>query len=219
VPRCKTPRWSLGASALVALAVAGCGAAADQPKLHNASEKHLLSLVAHARVDASSHDGGAVHAALGEFVSDVKTLKTSGQLSGAVAGRLDRAARATAAQAARQLHPATAANGATRASTVTTATRTTDPATTTQAADPATTTAPAANPMPPHGPPPGAANAQPQGNPCAGVPGVSLPGHGHGDGHAHGHKGWWRIVQSDGAGGVPNACIQWLKSLIGGGGD
>jgi hypothetical protein len=217
VPRWKTPRWSLGASALVALAVAGCGAAADQPKLHSASEKHLLSLVAHARVEASSHDGGAVHAALGEFVSDVKTLKTSGQLSGAVAGRLDRAARATAAQAARQLHPATAAKGASGTSTVTTATQTTDPAATTQAADPATTTSPAANPTPPHGPPPGAANDQPQGNRCYGVPRASLPGHGHGP--AHGHKGWWRIVQSNGAGGVPNACIQWLKSLIGGGGD
>ena len=91
-------------SALVALAVAGCGAAGNQQKLHLTSEKRLLSLVARARVDASRHNGTAVHAVLGEFVSEVDTLRTSGQLSHATANNLTGEARATAGAASRQLH-------------------------------------------------------------------------------------------------------------------
>jgi hypothetical protein len=105
VPRCNQPRWSLGALALVALSMAGCGAAAERSRasLHPAAERQLLSLVARARADASDHNGRAVRTVLGEFVSDVRTLRSSGQLSRTTATNLDRVARVTEAQAAKQL--------------------------------------------------------------------------------------------------------------------
>jgi hypothetical protein len=213
VPRCKTPRWSLGGLALVALVVAGCGAASSQQRasLHTSGEKRLLSLVARARVDASKHDGTAVHAVLGEFVSEVRTLNTSGQLSGTTAGKLDRAARLTAAQAQQQLHPAAAADTATQ----------TTPAmqtTTVSTPDPETTTSPtpAATPTPgattgPSGPPSPAANTPAQNG--QGDDQSGPPGQGHG--HAYGHRyaddgsGWWGILSN------------WINSQNhgGGGGD
>jgi hypothetical protein len=211
VPCYKTPRWSLGALALVAVVVAGCGAARSQQNasLHASGEKRLLSLVARARVDASKHNGTAVHAALGEFVSEVRTLNTAGQLSGTTAGRLDRAARLTAAQAEQQLHPATS-NAASKANATQTATS--DPATTTSPT-PATTptpgaTPPGGHPAPPNQPspatntPPQKAHGNSQGDPPS-------PGHGHGYGHRYGDSGsgWWAILsnwinsQSHGGGG------------------
>jgi hypothetical protein len=212
VPCYKTPRWSLGALALVAVVVAGCGAASSQQNasLHANGEKRLLSLVTRARVDASKHNGTAVHAVLGEFVSEVRTLNTSGQLSGTTAGRLDRAARLTAAQAAQQLHPA---NAAAKANATQTATATTpDPATTTSTT-PATTptpgaTPPGGTPAPPNqpSPPTNTPSQNGQGNNQGGSP---SPGHGHGYGHRHGDAGagWWAILsnwinsQSHGGGG------------------
>lgn len=199
MPRWKTPRWTLGAPALVALAVAGCGAAASQPKLHNTAEKRLLSLVANARVDATNHDGTAVRAVLGEFVSNIRTLRASGQLSGATAGRLGREARAAAAQAARQLHPKLAV----RAGTATT------PA---QSLDPVTSSTPATAEGPParrHARAP--ANGAPAG-----------PGQGHGRGHGYGHHGWSRVAggaNTAGTQAATNAWAQWWKDVTGGGGD
>lgn len=121
---------------LVALVIAGCGSTSGpRASLHPSAEKRLLSLVARARVDASAHEGTAVSAVLGEFVSEVNTLKQSGQLRGTTAARLERAARATAASAARRLHPkathpaATASSGSSGSQTSTAA----DPATTTTA--------------------------------------------------------------------------------------
>jgi hypothetical protein len=105
VPRCNPSRWSLGATALVALVVAGCDSGTRRnASLRPRSEKRLLSLVARARTDASGHHGSAVHAVLGEFVSEVERLKKAGQLGTATAAHLERAARATAAGAARELH-------------------------------------------------------------------------------------------------------------------
>jgi hypothetical protein len=208
VPRCKTPRWSLGGLALVALVVAGCGAASTQQRasLHTSGEKRLLSLVARARVDASKHDGTAVHAVLGEFVSEVRTLNTSGQLSGTTAGKLDRAARLTATQAQQQLHPASAANTATQTTTVPAP----DPGTITSTAPETTPTQGAATG--PSGPPSPAANTPAQngqGDAQSGPP--ARPGHGHAYGHRyadHG-SGWWGILSN------------WINSQNhgGGGGD
>jgi hypothetical protein len=221
VPCYRTPRWSLGALALVAVVVAGCGAASSRQNasLHANGEKRLLSLVARARADASKHDGTAVHVVLGEFVSEVRTLTTSGQLSGTTAGRLDRAARLTAVQAEQQLHPATA-NAAARANA--TQTVTPDPATTTSttpATTPATTPTPAATPTPGATPPGGHAAPPNQPSPATNTPSQNAqgnnqgdspsPGNGHGYGHRHGDAGsdWWRVLsnwinsQSHGGGG------------------
>jgi hypothetical protein len=217
VPCYRTPRWSLGALALVAVVVAGCGAASSRQNasLHANGEKRLLSLVARARADASKHDGTAVHVVLGEFVSEVRTLTTSGQLSGTTAGRLDRAARLTAVQAEQQLHPATA-NAAARANA--TQTVTPDPATTTSTT-PATTPTPAATPTPGATPPGGHAAPPNQPSPATNTPSQNAqgnnqgdspsPGNGHGYGHRHGDAGsdWWRVLsnwinsQSHGGGG------------------
>jgi hypothetical protein len=213
VPRCKTPRWSLGGLALVALVVAGCGAASSQQRasLHTSGEKRLLSLVARARVDASKHDGTAVHAVLGEFVSEVRTLNTAGQLSGTTAGKLDRAARLTAAQAQQQLHPAAAANPAIQTTTATQATTvpTPDPNTTTSPA-PATTPTPGAT-TGPSGPPSPAANTPAQNGQGDDQSGPAGPGHGHAYGHrdADERSGWWGILSN------------WINSQNhgGGGGD
>jgi hypothetical protein len=215
VPRCKTPRRSLGGLALVALValvVTGCGAASSQQRasLHTSGEKRLLSLVARARVDASKHDGTAVHAVLGEFVSEVRTLNTSGQLSGTTAGKLDRAARLTAAQAQQQLHPAAVTNTATQTTTTqTTAVPTPDPGTTTVPAPATTPTSGAATG--PSGPPSPAANTPAQNG--QGDDQSGPPGRGHG--HAYGHRyaddgsGWWGILSN------------WINSQNhgGGGGD
>jgi hypothetical protein len=209
VPRCKTPRWSLGGLALVvalvALVVAGCGAASSQQRasLHTSGEKRLLSLVARARADASQHDGTAVHAVLGEFVSEVRTLNTSGQLSSTTAGKLDRAARLTAAQAQQQLHPAATANTATEATSVPTP----DPGSTTSSV-PATTPTPGAT-TGPSSPPSPAANTPSQNGQGDDQTGPAGPGHGHGYGHryAASGSGWWGILsnwinsQSHGGGG------------------
>lgn len=106
--RWNPPRWSLGASSLVVLTIAGCGAGGNQSgaSLHPGAEKRLLNLVSQARAYASKHDGTAVRAVLGEFVSDVRTLRSSGQLSGSMAGTLEREARSMSVQAAEQLHGA-----------------------------------------------------------------------------------------------------------------
>ena len=207
VPRCKTPRWSLGGLALVALVVAGCGAASSQQRasLHTSGEKRLLSLVARARVDASKHDGTAVHAVLGEFVSEVRTLNTSGQLSGTTAGKLDRAARLTAAQAQEQLHPAAATTTAAQTTTVPTP----DPGTTTSPA-PAITPTPGATTGPP-GPPSPAAKTPSQNGQGHDQGGPAGPGHGHAYGHRYADdgSGWWGILSN------------WINSQNhgGGGGD
>jgi hypothetical protein len=205
VPCYKTPRWSLGALALVAVVVAGCGAASSQQNasLHANGEKRLLSLVARAHVDASEHNGTAVHAVLGEFVSEVRTLNTSGQLSGTTAGSLDRAARLTAAQAERQLHPAATANAATNASTATQTTPDAGP-------DPATTTSPTPATTPTPGPPGGTVAPPNQPSPATNTPAQNGPGNnqghslppGHGHGHGYGHRNgdadsdWWGILSN-----------------------
>jgi hypothetical protein len=149
VARWNPRRWSLGASALVALIMAGCGST-GQPRasLHPSAEKRLLSLVARARLDASARDGSAVSAVLDEFVSEVTTLKRSGQLGNSTAAHLERAARATAAGAASRLHPrathaaATAGSGRSGPQTATAA----DPATTTTAPASASTPSQISNP-------------------------------------------------------------------------
>lgn len=200
----------LGASALVALAVAGCGTAANQPKLHNSSEKRLLSLVARARADAAKHRGTAVHAVLGEFVSDVQTLTTSGQLSRSSAHRLAREARATAAQAAHELHPKAATTADASATT-------TQPATTITASTPAagptpatktTANTPARPPVRQHNPRQG-----PHG------PALTPPKPGPRHGHRHGHGG-----RPAGHGGaekknIARAWAKWPDGATGGGGD
>lgn len=224
MPRWKTPRWTLGAPALVALAVAGCGAAASQPKLHRTSEKRLLSLVARARTDASNHNGSAVHADLGEFVSDVETLTTSGQLSRTTAGRLDREARATAAQAAVQLHQKPATQG----TTIATATS----ATASSATQPADPTPSAGHPAPPvkNTPPPpnqkppthNRAKQKPpkqndQGHQGDGTDGPTWPDPGHQ--HGHGHADWSSSQSGAYETSVAKAWAKWWKRVTGGAGD
>jgi len=90
----------MGATLLTSMAIAGCGTATETPshRLHGAAEKRLLNLVAHARSDVASRRGAAAHTALTEFISDVHTLRTAGELTAATAGGLDRQAKATAAQ-------------------------------------------------------------------------------------------------------------------------
>lgn len=188
MPRWKTPRWTLGAPAIVALVVAGCGASAHQTKLHSSSEKRLLSLVQTARTDAAHHNGTAVHAVLGEFVSEVRTLTTSGQLSASTAGQLDQQARTTARQAAKQLHRATEVQ-------TNTATTTTQAVATTN--EPPTVSPPA----PQTASPPATQSAPGQGDDRFGS---TWPGpHGHGYGHDRGSSGqgdvrswakWWHDV-------------------------
>jgi hypothetical protein len=198
VPRWKTPRWTLGAPALVALAVAGCGASASQPKLHSSSEKRLLSLVQSARTDAAHHDGSAVNAALGEFVSEVRTLTTSGQLSATTAGKLDQQARSTARQAAQQLHPAAKVHTNTTTTTAQTVATTTQPAT---VSSPATRT-----------PPPPVTQSDPgQGDTGSGSP---RPGH-HRYDHGDGHGRWASGSQGD----VAQAWAKWWSGVTGGQGD
>ncbi len=202
----------LGAPALVALAVAGCGAAASQPKLHNTAEQRLLSLVARARADATEHDGAGVHSVLGEFVSDVQTLTAAGQLSPTTAGRLDRAARATAAQAARQLHPASKVP----ARTASTTTQATGPGTTTS---PPVTNPPAVKSTPPtqHDPPPASGNPAGQANQGYNGSEPAQPGHGprHDHGHWQAHDGW----SVAGQGGAGSTWAQWWNYVTGGRGD
>jgi hypothetical protein len=208
VPCWNPPRWSLGASALVALVAAGCGTTSSQhkPSLHATAEKRLLSLVARARADATKQDGIAVHAVLGEFVAEVQTLKTSGQLTGTTAGRLDSRARTTAEQAAQQLHPAKVAAAQANAATQT--------ITTPAAANPATPPkpTPGANSNPaPAGNPPSPAATTPQPNDQGSVgPAPPSPGHGHGHGYGHrlgeGSSSWWTAVRN------------WINANSGGGG-
>jgi hypothetical protein len=180
VPRCNPSRWFLGASALVALAVAGCGAGTERnASLHPTAEKRLLSLVARARVDASGRDGSAMHAVLGEFVSEVKTLKASGQLGGATAIKLERTARATASRAG-ELHTTTApAATATSGSQSSTAADPKAPASGSASnpppAHPATKPGPATKPSPPA--------PKNQQKACKAPPPDHLRHHGNGSGH------------------------------------
>jgi hypothetical protein len=209
VPRWKTPRWTLGAPALVALAVAGCGAAASQPRLHNTSEKRLLSLVTRARTDASNHDGSAVDADLGQFVSEVKTLTTGGQLSEITAGKLDREARATAAQAVHQLRQKAATKASTAATAVLPAGATTTPASATNPSPPAQNTSPRAQNT---GPPvqnatqPAQQNNQVHGDEGSGT----SPGPGHGHRHDNRHSGW---SSSQGGAHQTSVAKAWAKMV------
>lgn len=99
----KTLRWPLAATVLAAMAVNGCGAAGGRTaRLPKTSEKALLTLVARARTDVSHHHDDAAHAVLAAFVSKVSRLRTAGELNAATAGGLDRQARLTSAQIARQ---------------------------------------------------------------------------------------------------------------------
>jgi hypothetical protein len=215
VPRWNPPQRSLGASALVAVVVAGCGAAGTQqkPALHASAEKHLLSLVARARADAERHDGAAVHAVLGDFVSEVRTLKTAGQLTGTTAVNLDGEAHAAAAQAKRQLHAAKSASAepgaTTQTSTAPAAADATAPTTPTVPPSDATTTPAPARPSP-TAPTPKATTSTP---PAAGATsqqddqggdgsGAPWPGRGHGHGHGYGHSygshaaAWWSALRN-----------------------
>lgn len=104
-------RCTLGAAALAAIAVAGCGTAGDpsgrdQAALRTANEQHLLKLIATARADAAANDGAGVESTLSQFVAQVKTLRSSGALSVATATALDRRAVETGRRAAQQLPPA-----------------------------------------------------------------------------------------------------------------
>jgi hypothetical protein len=209
VPRWNPPRRSLGASALVALVVAGCGTTSSQhkPSLHVTAEKRLLSLVERARADATKQDGTAVHAVLGEFVAEVRTLKTSGQLTATTAGRLDGEASTTAEQAARQLHPRKVANTEPNAAilTATTPAAATPPPTPTTGANPkAPTTSATGPPAPPSTPATGL-----QQNDQGSYGGASRsPGHGHGYVRRLGESGssWWTALRN------------WINANSGGGG-
>jgi hypothetical protein len=209
VPRWNPPRRSLGASALVALVAAGCGTVSSQhkPSLHVTAEKRLLSLVARARADATKQDGTAVHAVLGEFVAEVRTLKTSGQLTATTAGQLDGEASTTAEQAAQQLHPRKVATTEPNAA-IQTATRPT-------AATPPPTPTTGANAKAPttsaNGPPaqPSTPATGPQQGDQGNYGGTSRsPGHGHGYGHRLGESGssWWTALRN------------WIDANSGGGG-
>lgn len=130
-------------------------------------------------------------AELGEFVSEVKTLKQSGQLGRRTAARLEHAARATAAGAAR-LRPM-AAHGAAAASTGLSDSQAST------AADPATITTPAPASTPSQISGSGAGRPQPGANPAqsAGPRQVKqescsspLPHHHHHAGNGLGHDGF-----------------------------
>jgi hypothetical protein len=213
VPRWNPSRWSLGASALVAVVVAGCGASSthSNPSLHAGAEKRLLSLVARARTDATRHDGTAVDAVMGDFVSEVQTLKSSGQLTAGTAGSLAREARLTAAQASLQLRPAKSKGGTARATTQTS----TAPASVTPATQTAPTTAPttaadpAQTPATSQATTPASAGVQQQNDQGDGSD-SPWPGHGYGRGYGRyggGYAAWlsalrnWIYSNSNGAGG------------------
>lgn len=201
MPRWKTPRWTLGAPALVALVVAGCGASANQTKLHSSSEKRLLSLVQTARTDAAHHNGTAVHAALGEFVSEVRTLTISGQLSATTAGQLDQQARTTARQAAKQLHPAIKVQKNTATTTTQAVATTAEPPT---VSSPATQTASS---------PPATHSDPGQDDDRSGS---TWPRHhGHGYERGYGHDGG----SSGGQGGDARSWAKWWNYVTGGQGD
>jgi hypothetical protein len=181
--------------------VAGCGASSthQKPTLHASAEKRLLSLVARARVDATAHDGTAVHAVLGEFVSEIQTLKTSGQLAGTIAASLDHEAHTTAAQAAERLHPAKPPETKPK-----TTAETTTAATSTIAATP-TTPAVGTTPTAPTAPvnsTPSSADGTPEQN----DQGSDSQRTGHGHRYGAGASGWWTAVRN------------WIESQPGGGG-
>jgi hypothetical protein len=73
-------------------------------------EQHLLGLIASARNDVSANNGAALYATLSQFVTEVRTLRSSGELSAAIAAGLERQAVATEARAAQQLRPAVQAS-------------------------------------------------------------------------------------------------------------
>jgi hypothetical protein len=188
--------------------VAGCGAAGidHKPSLHASAERRLLSQVARARVQATAHDGTAVHAVLGEFVSEVQTLEIAGQLTRTTAANLEHEARTTAAQAAERLRPAKPANTKPQATTRTTAATTTTPDAPAAAAAGVTPTPPATGATPA----PAAADATPTPpadttrSAAGAAPGQSdqgsdSPWRGHGPGHGHRHDagftGWWTAVR------------------------
>jgi hypothetical protein len=191
--------------------VAGCGAASAPQKrsLHASAEQRLLALVSRARVAATAHDGTAVHTVLGEFVSEVQALKTSGQLTGSAAESLDREARTTAAQAAEQLHrakPATKPKESTPTSVAAPVTMTADTATTPSTPAAAATPSPTASGAG-TGPATAGGTAQQQNGQGTDDSNSPWSGHGHGYGHRHDAAGsaWWTALRnwiaSSGAGG------------------
>jgi hypothetical protein len=62
------------------------------------------------RNDVSANNGAALDATLSQFVTEVRTLRSSGELSAAIAAGLERQAVATEARAAQQLRPAVQAS-------------------------------------------------------------------------------------------------------------
>jgi hypothetical protein len=140
-----------------------------------------------------------VHTVLGEFVSEVQTLRISGQLTGTTAASLAHEARTTAAEAAQQFHRAKAASTESHepAQTTTAAATTIATTATTPAEDAPTQTAPTRQ---------GAttsvqADGTPQQN-DRGSDGISDSpwprGHGHGYGHGHGAEAsaWWTALRN-----------------------
>jgi hypothetical protein len=162
-------------------------------------------LVVRARADATRQDGTAVHAVLGEFVAEVQTLKTTGQLTGTTAGRLDSEARTTAEQAAEQLHPAKVATVQPNAATHTTTT----PAVANAATPPTPTHGAIPNPAPTSSadnPPSNAATAPQQNDQGNGGSTPPSPGHGYGHRLGEGGSSWWTAVRN------------WINANSGGGG-
>jgi len=173
VARRNPSRWSLGASALAALAAAGCAAAQGDPRkpsLQTSGEHRLLSLIHDARAQAAAGNAVGVDTTLAQFVTAVHSLRASGQLSANTATVLDRRALATELHAARQLRPKPAppdpvVNAAHRRPGTTTTARppahaTPSPAATTPPA-PAAITAPAGESRASGGPPYGRATGNP----------------------------------------------------------
>lgn len=159
-------------------------------------------------------------AVLGEFVSEVKTLKNSGQLGSTTAAQLERTARATAARAAGQLHR-TQALDPTHAAT--TATVSPGASQSTPAVAPITTTAPAS------ASPPGESAADSSADP--GRQDTNRPppvaktkkqnackspwaGHHHPDGKGLGHDGF---AKPNCQGGGHHQWGSWSSSWHGGG--
>jgi hypothetical protein len=109
---------------------------------------------------------------LGQFVADVRTLKSSGQLSESYARRLDTEARATAAQAATRLHRKVAS-----------AARTTS---TVRASDSTSATQPTVTSTVQSNYPADSQNDQAQGDGSDSAWSGRGDGHGHGDAHGGG---------------------------------
>lgn len=227
VARWNPPRWSLGASALAGLVIAGCGAAATPPStgsLRAADQQRLLALIARTRTAAANHDVSAVRIELGRFVADVRALHAAGALGAATATSLDRQALATEAQVSQQFRSA-ATEDVGRTVTATASNSGTSPETGTAAAAVGSTTTgtatPSAQPLarssspaaPPTGQPgsPSPPQARQQdpgrgdgpGGPAGGPPedGIATP---PGAGPHRGPGSWWGWSQGDPGAGSGN---------------